>query len=92
MLRLKEPQIIMIKTQEDRIPVACADCPRCGKENVVARVSSARSGFNSTGEREITCKQCHRLFKLPEYVLQIRRKPREEVDAEYSVASLTWME
>jgi hypothetical protein len=36
------------RTRNDNISVACMDCPKCGKENVVARVSSARSGFNSS--------------------------------------------
>jgi len=80
------------KTREDNISVACADCPKCGKENVVARVASARSGLNGTAEREITCKQCHTLFKLPEHALLIRRHPREHMDAEYGVSALSWIE
>lgn len=80
------------KTRHDNISLACADCPDCGKENVVARVASARSGFNSSTERQITCKQCHSLFKVAEYSLEIRRHPREEVDAEYGVDALSWIE
>jgi transposase-like protein len=83
---------MVTKKREDRIPVACANCPHCGKDNVVARVSSARSGFNSTTERETTCKRCHKVFTIAEYNLQIRRKLREEVDAEYSVTALTWID
>lgn len=80
------------KTRFDNIPVACADCPKCGKENVVARVASARSGFNSSTERQITCKQCHADFTVPEHALQIRRHPREEVEAEYGLTTLPWIE
>jgi hypothetical protein len=79
-------------TREDRIAVACADCPYCGKENVVARVASARSGFTSKTEHTIPCKQCHKVFTSPEDALQIRRHPREIIDAEYCVAALPWIE
>ena len=81
----------MVRTQANRIAVACADCPHCGSENVVARLSSARSGFNSTTEHEIPCKGCHKVFKLPENKLQIRRKPKDEVEAEYP-KGLPWIE
>jgi transposase-like protein len=91
-IREKEPQFMLKKTREDRIRVACVDCPRCGKENVVARVASARSGFNSTVEHTITCKQCLSVFTLHEYELQISRHPREVMDAEYGVATLPWIE
>jgi hypothetical protein len=80
------------RTRNDNISLACADCPKCGKENVVARVASARSGFNSTAEREVTCKQCRNVFKFTEWSLDIRRQPREHVDAEYGVAALPWIE
>lgn len=80
------------KERQDRIPVACADCPRCRKKNVVGRVASARSGFNSSVERTITCKQCHSVFALHECELQTRRHPREIMDAEYCVATLPWIE
>jgi transcription elongation factor Elf1 len=80
------------KTDKDNISVACADCPNCGKQNVVARIASARSGFNGTAERKITCKQCHQSFSTPEHRLEIRRIPREEIDAEYGLATLAWIE
>lgn len=82
------------RTRNDNISVACADCPasECGKENVVARVASARSGFNSSAEREITCKRCGNVFKVPEYALAIRRYPREQVDTEYGLDALAWIE
>jgi len=80
------------RTRNDNIAVACADCPKCRKENVAARVGSARSGFNSSTEREIICKQCKNVFKVAESSLAIRRYPREQVDAEYTVDSLTWIE
>jgi transcription elongation factor Elf1 len=82
----------LTRTREDNISVACADCPNCGKEKVVARVASARSGFNGSAEREITCKQCHTLFKTPENALAIRRHAREHIDAEYGLSALTWIE
>lgn len=82
----------MTRARENRIPVACADCPHCGKENILARVASARSGFNATQEHRVRCKQCHRVFALPEYSVQIRRHPREIVDAEYGLAALPWFE
>lgn len=93
-------QVIMIlstnvhRTRNDNISVACADCPasECGKENVVARVASARSGFNSSADREITCKRCAKVFKVPEDALLIRRYPREQIDLEYGLDSLAWME
>jgi transcription elongation factor Elf1 len=83
---------MVTNTREDRIAIACADCPHCGKENVVARASSARGGFTSKAEHTITCKQCHKAFTLPEDALQIRRHPREILDAEYGLASLSWIE
>jgi len=82
------------RTRNDNISVACANCPasECGKENVVARVASARSGFNSSAEREIACKRCGNVFKVPEYALTIHRYPREQVDLEYGLDSLAWIE
>lgn len=80
------------RTRNDNLPVACADCPKCGKENVVARVASARSGFNSSSERTITCKQCEHVFKVAESQLSIRRQPREQIDLEYGVDALTWIQ
>jgi len=80
------------KTDKDNVAVACADCPACEKENVVARVASARSGFNTTAVREITCKQCRKPFSIAESQLAIRRYPREEIDAEYGLAALAWIE
>jgi hypothetical protein len=80
------------KTKEDNIATACADCPRCEKENVVGRSASARRGYNETIELTITCKGCHEVFTLPTFRLEIRRKPRETVDAEYAVSTLPWIE
>ncbi len=80
------------KTKEDNIAVACADCPHCGKENVVGRSSAARRGYNETIELTITCKSCREIFTLPKSRLEIRRKPREIVDAEYAVSTLPWIE
>jgi transposase-like protein len=82
----------MTNTVENDIPVACADCPSCGTENVVARVSAARTGFNSRTEHDIKCKQCGRCFKLSEFDLQLRRKPKEALDAECDVGSLPRMD
>jgi transcription elongation factor Elf1 len=84
--------MLVTKTKEDNIAVACADCPRCGKENVVGRCSAARSGYNETAELTITCKGCGELFTVPKSRLEIRRKPREIVDAEYTVSTLPWIE
>jgi hypothetical protein len=81
----------MSTTRFDNVPVACADCPKCGKENVVGRISAARSGFNSTKERQITCKRCDEQFTTTESRLVVRRHPREEIDAEYGVESLEWV-
>ncbi len=83
---------MVTKTREDNIAVACADCPRCGKENVIGRSASARSGYNETEELMITCKSCEEIFTLPKSRLEIRRKPREIVDAEYTVSTLPWIE
>jgi transcription elongation factor Elf1 len=80
------------RTRNDNISVACADCPKCGKENVVARVASARSGFNSAAERGITCKKCGDFFKTEEARLVVRRHTREQVDMEYGVDALPWIE
>ncbi len=80
------------RTRNDNISVACTDCPKCGKENVVARVSSARSGFNSSAERNITCKRCGLLFKAQESQLEIRRHPHEQIDLEYGVDALAWID
>ena len=80
------------RTRNDNIAVACADCPKCGKENVVARVASPRSGFNSPTERGVACKKCSDFFKVKESRLIIRRHPREQVDIEYGVDALPWIE
>jgi len=80
------------KTKKDNIATACADCPYCGKENVVGRSASARSAYNETIELTITCKDCDGIFTLPKFQLEIRRKPREIVDAEYAVSTLPWIE
>lgn len=77
------------RTRNDDISVACADCPKCGKKNVVARVVSARSGFNSSAERGITSKKCGDFFKIEESKLIIRRHPREQVDTEYAIDTLS---
>ena len=79
-------------TTKDNISVACADCPHCQQRNVVARVASARSGFNSTALREIKCKQCHGLFTIQESSLSVQRYPREEIDPEYGLDKLAWIE
>lgn len=79
-------------TRVDNIAVAAADCPNCGKENVVGRVAAARTGFNSTKDRQIACKMCGHAFKVTESQLQVRRHPREEMDAEYGVDCLVWMD
>lgn len=79
------------RTRNDNIAVACADCPSCGKENVVARVAAARSGFNATTERDITCKKCGFIFECSESKLAIRRHSREQIDSEYGVAALMWI-
>jgi len=80
------------RTRNDNIAVACVDCPKCGKEIVVARAASARSGFNSPTERGVTCKKCGDFFKVSEQLLIIRRHPREQLDLEYGVDALSWIE
>ena len=82
----------MLITKTDDMAVACADCPYCGKENVVGRSNSERSGYNETSELTITCKSCDGIFTLPKFRLEIRRKSREIVDAEYAVSTLPWIE
>jgi transposase-like protein len=77
-------------TTQDNISVACASCPRCEKENVAARLASARSGFNATTKREIVCKQCRKAFTVSESDLIVRRYPREQIDAE--CGTLPWIE
>ncbi|HEV3511014.1 MAG TPA: ATP-binding protein [Candidatus Sulfotelmatobacter sp.] len=73
------------------IAVACGDCPKCGKENVYRRVGALRKPINSTLNTQITCKKCGEVFYIPKNQLQIRKKTRRELDAEYSVESLEWM-
>jgi len=84
--------MLVTKTKEDNIAVACADCPYCGKEIVVGRSASARSGYNETIELTITCKNCDGIFSLSKSRLEIRRKRREIVDAEYAVSTLAWID
>jgi DNA replication protein DnaC len=73
------------------LAVACADCPRCGKENVYKRVGAIRKGVHSTLAAPITCKRCGEVFRVTKNELQIRTKARTELDAEYSVDALEWM-
>lgn len=73
------------------IAVACADCPKCGKENVYKRVGSIRQGMRSTISIPITCKKCGTLFRVTKDELQIRKKSKKELNTEYSVDSLEWM-
>jgi len=73
------------------IAVACADCPKCGKENVYRRVGAFRKVPNSSLNLPITCKKCGDVFYLAKNKLQIRKKGRSELDAEYSVDALEWM-
>ncbi len=43
-MRVEEYKIQAVnirRTRNDNISVACADCPECDKENVIARVASA---------------------------------------------------
>jgi DNA replication protein DnaC len=73
------------------IAVACADCPNCGKENVYRRVGAFRKGINSGLSLPITCKKCGEIFHIAKNKLQIRKKRRPELDAEYSVEALEWL-
>jgi transposase-like protein len=73
------------------LAVACADCPKCGKENVYKRVGAIRKGVHSTLAAPITCKRCGEVFRVTKNELQIRKKARRELDAEYSVDALEWM-
>jgi transposase-like protein len=75
----------------DWIAVACADCPHCSKENVLARMASARGGFSATTEHNVTCRGCNKMFTVPEYRLEVRRRAREAVCAEYGT-NLSWIE
>ena len=82
----------MATMQEDDVAVACADCPACGEENLVARVASvSRIRFTSTVQHKITCRHCQKTFKFAEHKLLIRRKPREEVKTEYPAESHLWI-
>ena len=73
------------------IAVACADCPKCGKENVYKRVGSIRQGIRSTLSVPITCKKCGTVFRVTKDELQIRKKSKKELNMEYSIDSLEWM-
>ena len=73
------------------IAVACADCPKCGKENVYRRVGAFRKGINSSLNLPITCKKCGEIFYLAKNKLQIRKKRSSELEAEYSLEALEWM-
>jgi len=73
---------------ENIIAVACLDCVHCEGENVLGVVREKRTGFNSTAERVITCKHCHRSFTLRDYDIQLRYKSKEFLEAEYGYASL----
>jgi DNA replication protein DnaC len=77
---------------EASILVSCVDCPKCGKENVYKRVPTFRREFSSTQKILIACIKCSNRFSIPESSLEIRRKPHAELDAEYTVATLQWMD
>jgi hypothetical protein len=78
---------------EDEIAIACADCPNCGEENLVARVAEVTCvRFTSPAVRKVTCRDCRKSFKLPEHRLLIRRKLRGEVESEYPIETHLWME
>jgi DNA replication protein DnaC len=73
------------------ISVACAVCPKCGKENVYKRVGAFRKPINSSLTAGISCKKCGELFHIAKSALQIRRKPLKELEVEYSLETLEWM-
>jgi DNA replication protein DnaC len=77
-------------TREADIVVACADCPKCGKENVYKRTGNFRT-LPSTLTVPITCRKCGDVFRVAKNKLQIRRKAKKELDAEYAVETLEWM-
>ena len=41
---------------------------------------------------EIPCKGCGTMFKVREYALAIRRYSREQIDLDYGVTALPWIE
>jgi DNA replication protein DnaC len=73
------------------IAVACADCPKCGKENVYRRVGNFRRAMNSGLNLPITCKKCGEVFHVAKNRLQIRKKRANELEPEYSIERLEWM-
>lgn len=76
----------------DEIAVACANCPHCGKDNVYKRVGNIRTNLRSTLRVAITCKGCGASLSVAKSDLQIRKKTRQALEAEYSIAALEWME
>lgn len=73
------------------ITVACADCPKCGQENVYKRVGTFRRPMGSSLRVAITCKKCAEVFHVAKNALQIRKKPAKELETEYSIEDLEWM-
>jgi len=73
------------------ISVACATCPKCGKENVYKRVGAFKNTMNSRLAVPITCKQCGDMFHVSKSQLRIKSKPAKDVNAEYPIDRLEWM-
>lgn len=74
------------------IAVACAYCPKCGKENIYKRVGAVRNLPQSNLRINITCKRCADVFSVAKQDLQVRNKPTQEIDSEYGgVAVLEWI-
>ena len=73
------------------VSVACADCPKCGKENVYRRVGAFRKLPNSSLRVPVTCRKCGGVFHISKNALEIRKKRIEELQVEYSIDRLEWM-
>jgi len=73
------------------ISVACADCPKCGKENVYRRVGAFRKPINSSLTVPITCKKCGEVFHTAKSALEIRKKFSKDLELEYTLDTLEWM-
>jgi hypothetical protein len=77
---------------EAEIAVACADCPKCGKENVYKRVGTIRTMTRSALRVAITCKNCRDVFYVAKEQLQIRKKLKRELASEGSIEALELLE
>lgn len=72
----------MTRKDLNRIAAACADCPHCDAENIIApihEITSVEEGVSI--ERELVCRRCSSILRLSPHTLRVRKRTLQEVEA-----------